>query len=169
MSHGHLLKYTFHLILILIHIFNKTGTHQCTWAIWSIFADIHSTRCIDALFRVTGISGYLWYLIYSMVLILSFCSCVYMYIHGMCYITTWSTWARRVLYNHEVWKTSAYSLKCVLKLLGPFGVHLLTSSELKPEIPGTPNSAYLWYLIYPMIAISENTWSFDYFWHSVGL
>ena len=25
------------------------------------------------------------------------------------------------------------------------------------------------YLIYPMIAISENTWSFDYFWHSVGL
>ena len=28
-------------------------------------------------------------------------------------------------------------------VLGPFGVHLLTSSKLKPEIPGTPNSAYL--------------------------
>ena len=32
-------------------------------------------------------------------------------------------------------------------------------------------SGYLWYLIYPMIAISENTWSFDYFWYCrlVGL
>ena len=37
-------------------IYNKTGTRQCTR---SIFADIDSTRCIDALFRVTGISGYL--------------------------------------------------------------------------------------------------------------
>ena len=37
-------------------IYNKTGTRQCTR---SIFADIDSTQCIDALFRVTGISGYL--------------------------------------------------------------------------------------------------------------
>ena len=29
------------------------------WAVWSTLADIHSTRCIDALFGVTGISGYL--------------------------------------------------------------------------------------------------------------
>ena len=55
---------------------NKTGTRQCTWAVWSTFADIHSTRYTDALFGVTGISSYLWcltrhdthetYLIYPM-------------------------------------------------------------------------------------------------------
>ena len=32
---------------------------QYTWAVWSIFVDIQSARCIDALFGVTGISGYL--------------------------------------------------------------------------------------------------------------
>ena len=37
----------------------KTCTCQCTRAGWSTFADIHSTQCIDALFGVTGISGYL--------------------------------------------------------------------------------------------------------------
>ena len=46
---------------------NMTGTCQCTRAVWSTFADI---RCIDhALFGVTGISGYLWYLIYPMIAI----------------------------------------------------------------------------------------------------
>ena len=35
------------------------GTRQYTRAVWSIFADIQSARFIDALFGVTGISGYL--------------------------------------------------------------------------------------------------------------
>ena len=36
------------IILIAEHYsnlhYNKTGTRQCTWAIWSTFADIHSTH-----------------------------------------------------------------------------------------------------------------------------
>ena len=57
-------------------IANKTDTLQCTRAVWSTFADIHSTRYTDALFGVTVISSYLWclthhdthktYLIYPM-------------------------------------------------------------------------------------------------------
>ena len=41
-------------------VVNKTGTCQCTWAVWSTFADIHSThpaRCTDELFGVTVISS----------------------------------------------------------------------------------------------------------------
>ena len=31
--------------IVLLHCKgNKTGTRQCTWAIWSTFADIHSTH-----------------------------------------------------------------------------------------------------------------------------
>ena len=38
--------------------FNKTGTRQYTWAVWSAFDEIHSRyplRFIDALFWVAGI------------------------------------------------------------------------------------------------------------------
>ena len=74
-------------------------------------------------------------------------------------------------------------------VLTPFGVHLLIftlPSALmhylgSPEFPVICDTSHITthtrlhhntqetYLIYPMIAISENTWSFDYFWHSVGL
>ena len=71
-------------------------------------------------------------------------------------------------------------------VLGPFGVHMLTfilptlvhwctnklgslefpvricdASDITTHTRPT--------VIYPMIAITENTWSFDYFWHSFGL
>ena len=42
------------------HIFNKSGTRQCTRAVWSTVVEIHyryPPRFIDVLFGVTGISG----------------------------------------------------------------------------------------------------------------
>ena len=33
----------------------------------------------------------------------------------------------------------------------------------------THHDTHKTYLIYPLIAVSENTWSFDYFWHPVSL
>ena len=65
-------------------------------------------------------------------------------------------------------------------VLRPFGVHLVTftlpgvsvhylgSAEFPVKICDDTHKTYL---IYPMIVISENTWSFDSFWHCqlVGL
>ena len=54
-------SYSGHNLITFRFFSNKTGTRQCTRGIWSTFADI---QCIDVLFGVPGISGYLWYVIY---------------------------------------------------------------------------------------------------------
>ena len=46
---------------------------------------------------------------------ISFCSRVYMYVHGMRYLH--HEVHELDGYNHEFWKTSGYSLKCVLELV----------------------------------------------------
>ena len=56
-------------------------------------------------------------------------------------------------------------------VLGSFGVHLLKFTlpwVFRLEFV-THNNTYETYLIFPMIAISENTWCSDYFWYSFGL
>ena len=46
---------------------------------------------------------------------ISFCSRVYMYVHGMCYLDHEVHELDRL--NHEFWKTLGYSMKCVLELV----------------------------------------------------
>ena len=123
---------------------------KCNWAIWSTFAEIHSTLWNFRLEFVTRTSQQtrelpnlsydrdLWiHLVFRLLLVLfqlvglsvevkddwtfshcfhrsSFCSHVDVYIHGIRYLH--NEVHELDGYNNEFWKSSVYSLKCVLEL-----------------------------------------------------
>ena len=152
----------------LFYFVTLNSTLSITFAIWSIFGDIHSTRCINALFVATEISSYFWHT--QCLPNLSYiCNLrkdlAFQLLLALCRLLRLS---KRKIIEASFTAFIGFTFTLPSALMHYLRSLLFVTRALffcDTVICDRHNA----YLMYPMIVISENTRSFNYSWHYVSL